>query len=85
MLADVRFGSLADISQCNRHVRFTPNSGHPAVVIRCPLSANSCREQAQQISAFNLVLSDLSQARRPAAFQGVGARICARLGATALL
>ena len=25
---DVRFGSLADISQCNRHVRFTPNSRH---------------------------------------------------------
>jgi hypothetical protein len=25
---DVRFGSLADISQCNRHVRFTPESGH---------------------------------------------------------
>ena len=28
--ADVRFGSLADISQCNRHVRFTPKSGHQA-------------------------------------------------------
>jgi hypothetical protein len=24
---DVRFGSLADISQCNRDVRFTPKSG----------------------------------------------------------
>jgi hypothetical protein len=24
---DVRFGSLADISQCNRNVRFTPESG----------------------------------------------------------
>src|SRR5262249_59200217 len=24
----IRSGSLADISQCNRHVRFTPKSGH---------------------------------------------------------
>ncbi|MGB8530424.1 MAG: RidA family protein, partial [Pseudolabrys sp.] len=29
-LAVVRFGSKADISQCNRHVRFTPESGHSA-------------------------------------------------------
>ena len=27
-LCNVRFGSLADISQCNRHVCFTPESGH---------------------------------------------------------
>src|SRR5262249_28869280 len=26
--ANVRFGSKADISQYNRHVRFTPESGH---------------------------------------------------------
>ena len=26
--ANVRFGSLADICNANRHVRFTPNSGH---------------------------------------------------------
>ena len=26
--SDVRFESLADISQCNRHVRFTPKSRH---------------------------------------------------------
>ena len=25
-LVDVRFGSLADILQCNRHVRFTPKA-----------------------------------------------------------
>jgi hypothetical protein len=25
---DVRFGLKADISQCNRHVPFTPESGH---------------------------------------------------------
>ena len=28
---DVRFGSLVDIPQRNRHVRFTPESGH----VRC--------------------------------------------------
>src|SRR5262245_51148789 len=27
-LVNVRFGSKADISQCNCHVRFTPESGH---------------------------------------------------------
>ena len=27
LVGDVRFGSKADISQCNRHVRFTPKSG----------------------------------------------------------
>jgi hypothetical protein len=29
---NVRFGSLADISRCNRHVRFTPESGHKTAV-----------------------------------------------------
>jgi hypothetical protein len=41
--AAVRFGSLADISQCNRHVRFTPQKrtrigGSPALggaIMRC--------------------------------------------------
>ena len=33
--------SLADIPQCNRHVRFTPESGHSAARLKCPLSANS--------------------------------------------
>jgi hypothetical protein len=27
-MADVRFGSLADITSRLRHVRFAPNSGH---------------------------------------------------------
>jgi hypothetical protein len=27
-VGNVRFGSKADISHCNRHVRFTPESGH---------------------------------------------------------
>ena len=37
----VRFGSKADICNANRHVRFTPNSGHVRCKHRCPLSANS--------------------------------------------
>ena len=39
--ADVRFGSLADIIQRQRHVRFTPNSGHDPPDHQCPLSARS--------------------------------------------
>src|SRR5262249_39973562 len=31
-MRNVRFGSKADILQCNRHVRFTPKSGHEEVV-----------------------------------------------------
>jgi hypothetical protein len=27
-VVNVRFGSLADISHCNWHVRFNPESGH---------------------------------------------------------
>ena len=38
---NVRFGSKADICNANRHVRFTPNSGHVQCKHRCPLSANS--------------------------------------------
>jgi hypothetical protein len=36
---NVRFGSKADISLCNRHVRFTPESGHSRLRLECPLSA----------------------------------------------
>jgi hypothetical protein len=36
-----RFGSLADIVQRPRHVRFTPNSGHSSVQLECPKSAKS--------------------------------------------
>ena len=40
-LRQVRLGSLADISQYDRHVRFTPKSGHSRLTLECPLSANS--------------------------------------------
>ena len=32
-LRNVRFGSLADISQCNRHARFTPECGHKGAAL----------------------------------------------------
>jgi hypothetical protein len=33
---DVRFGSKADIASSPRHVRFTPESGHPSAREECP-------------------------------------------------
>jgi hypothetical protein len=38
---DARYGSLADISERIRDVRFTLESGHPPGQRQCPLSANS--------------------------------------------
>jgi len=38
---NVRYGSLADISQRFRNVRFTLNSGHAPPDHQCPLSARS--------------------------------------------
>jgi hypothetical protein len=38
---DVRFGSLADISRRDRHVRFTPESRHVRCNQKCLLWANS--------------------------------------------
>jgi hypothetical protein len=54
----IRFGSLADISQCNRHVRFTPRSGHSAVPEQCPQRANSGHRQPYSITASAVVNSD---------------------------
>jgi hypothetical protein len=34
-------GQKVDISQCNRHVRFAPNSGHLQCTSPCPFCANS--------------------------------------------
>jgi len=44
--ARVRFASQADISQRNRHVRFTPESGHLQCTSVCLLWANSGHRQA---------------------------------------
>jgi hypothetical protein len=39
--SDVRFGSLADMTDRLCHVRFTPDSGHSSAQVGCPLSANT--------------------------------------------
>ena len=36
MIANVRFGSLADVCSAKPHVRFTPESRHSAVSATCP-------------------------------------------------
>src|SRR6516225_9783362 len=40
-VADVRFGSKADISECLDDVRFTPKSGHWNSLVECLLCAKS--------------------------------------------
>ena len=40
IVPNVRFGSLADISQRNRHVRFTPNSGYSAFITSSARASN---------------------------------------------
>ena len=40
-LCNVRFGSLADILQCNRHVRFTPESGYCCAANGTPAKGQS--------------------------------------------
>ena len=40
-LADVRFGSKADMTLSIHDVRFAPNSGHQSADDQCPLSANN--------------------------------------------
>jgi hypothetical protein len=41
LIADVRFGSKADICNASRHVRFTPESGHLQCTSPCPLWAKT--------------------------------------------
>ena len=37
----VRFGSKADIAECETNVRFTPKSRHCGATLACPLCARS--------------------------------------------
>jgi hypothetical protein len=43
---NVHSGSRADISQHNRYVRFTPDSGHSALGLKCPIRAKSGHHRA---------------------------------------
>jgi hypothetical protein len=45
-LGEICFGSLADMTARSRHVRFTPDSGHCSVQVRCPKSATSGHRRA---------------------------------------
>ena len=53
-IADVRFGSKADIGAGRRDVRFTPESGHQLSALGCPLCATSRHSALRQ----RLVLFD---------------------------
>ena len=61
--ADVRDGSLADIHGPQRDVRFTPESGHRAAALQCPLSASSGHSPPQSINVGGTV--------RPSTFGGL--------------
>ena len=54
----VRFGSKADMCNANRHVRFTPNSGHVQCTSPCLLCANSGHSAIHSITSSALVSSD---------------------------
>jgi hypothetical protein len=64
---DVRFGSKADICNANRHVRFTPNSGHVQCNGPRPLSANSGHTAIHSITSSALA-SSVGGTVRPSAF-----------------
>ena len=55
--ADVNLIFDADISQCNHHVGFTPESGHSARLAACPLCANSGHSAIHSITSSALVSS----------------------------
>jgi hypothetical protein len=50
-VADVCFGSEADIGVGLRHVRFTPKSGHSIGADECPLCANSRKRRDHSITS----------------------------------
>src|SRR5262245_12244972 len=59
---NVPFGSGADISQCNCHVCFTPESGHVQRKQRCPLWAISGHSGLPRTPGWN---SRLTHRKRP--------------------
>ena len=63
--ANVRFGSKADISQCNRHGRFTPESGHwvPFANVLAPYSRLAARPSSSGPTYFARLLVEREIAR----------------------
>ena len=82
--ANVRFGSLADITARSRHVRFTPNSGHSSDELACPFCASNRHPEnrkrgtdrnLQVACIINLEFFQLSQKRvMPARLQHLQTR-----------
>src|SRR6478752_2050720 len=69
----VRLGSLADISERTRDVRFTPESGHAELQHRRPLSARSRHMSAVQVADTDRhYRSDWMAARRAGGFSQPG-------------
>ena len=69
MLADVRFGSGADIRPLNHDVCFTPKTGHRATGPQCPLRAISDHSRRSKRHAHSITssasASSLSGISRP--------------------
>ena len=63
-MANVRFGSKADIEARPLDVRFTPKSGHCLARLECPLCANrrhmQCSKQPVNLGTFRQVLGSLT-------------------------
>ena len=70
--ADVRFGSIADISAWPCDVRFTPKSGHWWSEFGCPLCAKSRHSALRKERRYSITLSALTMTDsgtvRPSAF-----------------
>src|SRR5215813_6046285 len=54
MRRDVRFGSKADIGLDQRHVRFTPKSGHSVERLECPLCAKNGLMQRSKKDRYSM-------------------------------
>jgi len=50
LLANVRFGSKAEVKALHINVCFTPESGHDSDITPCPLSANSGHHSPNALS-----------------------------------
>ena len=59
----VRYGSLADISERTRDVRFTPESGHAERQHRRPLSAISRLVNMRSLLTHHLMVDQLERIR----------------------
>jgi len=71
-MLNVRFGSLADISERVRHVRFTPLSGHPERQASTSAKCLSLKEGEQRPAKGLLPSTQQPMARRIISATGTG-------------